>query len=33
MTELITFKAWEIMLLVFVSVIFGIFGGFYISNK
>lgn len=33
MTELITFKAWEIMLLVFASVILGIFGGFYISNK
>ena len=33
MTEIITFKAWELMLLVFVSVTLGIFGGFYISNK
>lgn len=33
MMEIITFKAWELMLLVFTSVIFGIFGGFYISNK
>ena len=33
MTELITYKVWEIVLLVFVSVILGIFGGFYISNK
>ena len=33
MTELITFKVWEVILLVFVSVILGIFGWFYISNK
>lgn len=33
MNELITFKVWEVILLVFVSVILGIFGGFYISEK
>ena len=33
MNELITFKVWELILLVFVSVTLGIFGGFYISEK
>ena len=33
MNELITFKVWEVILLVFVSVTLGIFGGFYISEK
>ena len=33
MTELITFKAWEVAVLIIVCITLGIFGGFYISNK